>query len=127
MNTMTETRVYRDRRDMLANILAETYGGGVAVIPNAPEVIRNHTTFYPYRSESNFYYLTGFSEPESVLVLLVNAQGKSRHFLFCRDKNPLRETWEGERVGFKAARDAFLFDQTFFIEKLGARLSKFMV
>ena len=74
--------VYADRRRRLAAAL----GDGVAVIPTAPERVRNRDTHFPYRFDSHFYYLTGFAEPEAVVVLM---QGKS--ILFCREKNMERE------------------------------------
>jgi Xaa-Pro aminopeptidase len=57
--------IYAKRRQRLA----EAIGGAVAVVPTAPERLRNRDSHYPYRFDSHFYYLTGFSEPEAVLVL----------------------------------------------------------
>ena len=88
--------VYANRRRRLA----EAVGEGVAVIPTAPERVRNRDSHYPYRFDSHFYYLTGFTEPEAALVL---AGGKS--ILFCRSRNEEREIWDGLRYGPEAARD----------------------
>jgi Xaa-Pro aminopeptidase len=96
--------VYANRRRRLA----EAIGEGVAVIPTAPERVRNRDSHYPYRFDSHFYYLTGFTEPEAALVL---AGGKA--ILFCRERNPEREIWDGFRYGPEAARERFGFDEAF--------------
>jgi len=82
---------------------------GVAIIPTAPERIRNRDSDYLYRFDSYFYYLTGFAEPEALLVII--AGDKPRSILFCRDKHPERELWEGFRFGPEAARERFAFDE----------------
>ena len=83
-----------------ARLAAGMEPGAVAVLATAPEVARNSDSDYPYRHDSYFYYLTGFTEPESVLVL-VAAQGDApaRSILFCREKNVEREIWDGFRYG----------------------------
>jgi Xaa-Pro aminopeptidase len=101
--------------------LAQAMQGGVAVIPTAPERIRNRDTHYPYRYDSHFYYLTGFPEPESVLVLLAGARPKS--LLFCREKDETREIWDGFRFGPQGARERFGFDEARPIAELDAQLA----
>ncbi|MDR5755962.1 aminopeptidase P N-terminal domain-containing protein [Caballeronia sp. LZ035] len=116
MNSLTElvqpiaVGVYRARRErVLAALRAQ--GGGVAILPTAPEVMRNRDTDYPFRHDSYLYYLTGFNEPEAVLVLDADAQdGEPASILFCREKNAERETWEGFRFGPEGAREAFGLD-----------------
>ena len=98
---------YSTRR---AALLAEI-GDGVAILPTAPERIRNRDSHHPYRFDSYFWYLAGFPEPEAVMVLV---GGKTpRSILFCREKNEEREVWDGFRYGPEAARDAFGFDETY--------------
>jgi Xaa-Pro aminopeptidase len=109
------TPLYAERRRRLA----EAIGAGVAVIPTAPERVRNRDSHYPYRFDSHFYYLTGFTEPEAVLVL---ASGKS--ILFCRERNPEREIWDGFRYGPQAARERFGFDQAHPISALDAEMER---
>jgi Xaa-Pro aminopeptidase len=100
-------------------------GGGIAAIPTAPEAIRNADTHYPYRPDSNFYYLSGFAEPEAVIVLTAGAaDGESRQILFCRDKNVEREIWDGFRYGPDAAREIFGFDEAYSIDELPGKLSE---
>lgn len=100
--------------------LLSTMGEGVAIIPTAAEAIRNRDSHYPYRFDSSFYYLTGFKEPEAVLVLLAGAQPKS--ILFCRDKDPEREIWDGFRYGPHAACEQFGFDEAYSMNELDAKL-----
>ena len=91
-------------------------GAGIAIIPTAPEAIRNRDSHYPYRFDSYFYYLTGFKEPESVLVLIAGKAPKS--ILFCRDKDIEREIWDGFRYGADAAKLEFGFDEAYSINQL---------
>ncbi|KJV25592.1 Xaa-Pro aminopeptidase [Aquitalea magnusonii] len=99
--------------------LMQQMGEGIAILPTAPEVVRNADSHYPYRADSHFLYLTGFAEPEAVLVLDAGA-GKS--ILFCREKNLEREVWEGFRFGPDGAREAFGFDEAYPLGELDIRL-----
>ena len=101
--------------------LAQAMQAGVAVIATAPERIRNRDTHFPYRFDSHFYYLTGFPEPEAVLVIVAGAQPRS--LLFCREKNEERETWDGFRFGPKGAQERFGFDECHPIAELDAKLT----
>jgi Xaa-Pro aminopeptidase len=99
-------------------------GGGVAIIPTAREVMRNRDADYPYRHDSYFYYLSGFTEPESVIVLVAGKQNRS--ILFCREKNLEREIWDGYRYGPEAAREAFGFDLAYPTSALAAEMPKLL-
>jgi Xaa-Pro aminopeptidase len=101
--------------------LAQALQGGVAVIPTAPERVRNRDTHFPYRFDSHFYYLTGFPEPEAVAVIVAGATPRS--LLFCREKNEERETWDGFRFGPAAALARFGFDEAYPVGELDARLA----
>lgn len=107
---------YSSRRQQLLELL----GDGVAVLPTAPEKLRNRDAHHPYRFDSYFWYLTGFPEPEAVLVLTGGAQPQS--ILFCRDKNLEREIWDGYRHGPQGACAAFGFDQAYAIDTFDERL-----
>src|SRR5688500_16573205 len=96
--------------------LAETMNRGVAIVPTAAERVRNRDTHHPYRFDSYFHYLTGFAEPEAALVIIAGDEAKS--ILFCRDKNPEREVWDGFRYGPEAAREVFGFNEACSITKL---------
>jgi Xaa-Pro aminopeptidase len=99
-------------------------GRGIAVIPTAPEAVRNNDAHYPYRFGSHFYYLTGFDEPEAVLVLISGAAPQS--ILFCREKNLEREIWDGYRHGPDAAKEKFGFDAAYPIAQLDEKLIELM-
>jgi Xaa-Pro aminopeptidase len=107
---------YSSRRQTLI----ATIDDGVAIIPTAPERIRNRDSHHPYRFDSYFWYLTGFPEPEAVAVLVGGKEPRS--ILFCREKNEEREVWDGFRHGPAAAQDAFGFDEAFPIAELEQRL-----
>jgi Xaa-Pro aminopeptidase len=115
---------HRERRDRLISAMQTQTRGGIAAIPTAPEAIRNADTHYPYRPDSHFYYLSGFTEPEAVVVLVAAPNGgESRQILFCRDKNEEREIWDGFRYGPEAAREVFAFDETYSISELAPKLA----
>ena len=96
--------------------LIEKIGDGVAVIFNAHEAIRNRDSHYPYRSDSYFHYFSGFTEPQSVLLLLGGKSPKT--ILFCRNKNLEMEIWNGFIYGPKEAKEVFLFDEAYDINLL---------
>ena len=117
MKPAEDISTYRARRTRLAAAMSE----GIAVIPTAPERVRNRDTHYPYRFDSHFYYLSGFAEPEAVLVIVAGAT--PRTLLFCRERNVEREIWDGFRHGPEAARERFGFDEAHPIDTLDEKLS----
>ena len=93
----------------------------MAIVPTAPEAMRNRDSDYPYRHDSYFYYLTGFTEPEAVLAIVVPAGGEpARSVLFCRPKHEEREIWDGFRFGPEAAKEAFGLDAAHSVEDIDA-------
>ena len=111
---------FQQRRNMLLAQMID----GIAIIPTSPESIRNRDSHYPYRFDSYFYYLTGFTEPESVLVLIAGKVNKT--ILFCRDKDIEREIWDGFRYGPEAAKVQFGFDEAYSINQLDLHMPAFM-
>ena len=105
------------RRQRLAQAMRE----GVAVIPTAPERLRNRDTHFPYRFDSHFYYLSGFPEPEAALVVIAGDAPKV--LLFCREKNEEREIWDGFRQGPQAASERFGFDEAHPIASLDEQVA----
>jgi Xaa-Pro aminopeptidase len=99
-------------------------GRGIAIIPTAPERPRNRDSDFPYRFDSYFHYLSGFPEPESVVVLVAGDAPKS--ILFCREKNLEREIWDGYRYGPEAARETFGFDEAHALGKLDEMMPQLM-
>lgn len=108
------------RRAALAKALKQ----GVVILPTAPEVMRNADSPFDFRWDSHFYYLSGFREPEAVLVMKLGK--KPRSILFCREKNVEREIWDGYRFGPAAAAEAFAFDEAHPIAELDRLLPDLM-
>ena len=113
---MTQTD-YQKRRALVAKAL-KAAGGGIALLPTAPEAPRNRDSDYPYRHDSYFYYLTGFTEPGSWLT--IDSAGKTT--LFCRPKDLEREIWDGIRLGPKAAVQALGVDEAFSVDELDVKM-----
>ncbi|MGC2457996.1 MAG: aminopeptidase P N-terminal domain-containing protein [Gallionellaceae bacterium] len=121
---MLNSAIHASRRSRLISLMQR----GIAVLPTAPEMLRNGDAHYPYRFDSHFYYLTGFDEPEAVLVLVAGQDDDSppQAILFCREKNLEREIWDGYRHGPEAAMEKFGFDATFPIAQLDDKLIELM-
>jgi len=117
---MIDSALYARRRARLA----ASMGDGVAVLRTAHERLRNRDSSYPFRFDSYFHYLTGFPEPESVLVLFGGKKPKS--ILFCRDKDMEREIWDGFRYGPEQARVEFGVDETHSVVALDEILPKLL-
>jgi Xaa-Pro aminopeptidase len=114
---------FAQRRSRLAERVAAA-GGGVVIVPTAPERRRNRDTEYAFRFDSYFHYLTGFSEPEAVLVMIVGEHTQS--LLFCRSKNLEREIWDGFRYGPEAACEAFGVDGAHSIDDFAQKLPELL-
>lgn len=115
MLKMTE---YAKRRQQLMQDIGPL---GIVVIPSAAEITRNGDAVYPFRQNSDFYYLTGFNEPDAVLVLSPKRKN-GEYILFNRVRDRAHEIWDGPRAGQAGARKTFLADQSFPIEELEAML-----
>ncbi|WP_111493994.1 MULTISPECIES: Xaa-Pro aminopeptidase [Marinobacter] len=97
------------RRQALMEQMAEN---SIAIVPAAPERVRNRDVLHPFRQDSDFQYLTGFGEPEAVLVLIPGREhGES--VLFCRERDPAKELWDGFLVGQEGAIERYGFDDAF--------------
>jgi len=112
--TGISAQTYARRRRQLMRM---TRDDAIIVVPSAPERIRSRDTHYPFRQDSDFWYLSGFAEPEAVLVLIPGRKhGES--LLFCRERDPEREGWDGPRVGPEGAVDALGMDDAYPIDDL---------
>ena len=100
---------YARRRKQLMRMMEP---GSIAILPAAPMRIRNRDAEYPYRQDSDFLYLTGFPEPEAVMVL-VPGRAQGQYILFCRERDPVMETWHGRRAGQDGAIEAYGADDSF--------------
>lgn len=92
----------------------------IALLPAAPAAPRNRDVHYPFRQDSDFYYLTGFPEPEAMAVLAPG--GKQEFLLFCRQRDPLMEIWHGRRAGPQGAMDRYGVDNAHPMAELDQRL-----
>ncbi len=86
--------------------------GSIAILPSGPTRIRNRDIEYPFRPDSDFYYLTAFPEPES-LAVFCPGRAKGEFLLFCRERDPKQEKWLGARAGLEGACDRFGADDAF--------------
>jgi Xaa-Pro aminopeptidase len=112
---MTSPTVYAQRRAQLAKTLGPK---GIAILPTAPEQQRNRDSDFPFRPDSYFYYLTGFTEPHAWLVLT----GDGNSTLFCQPKDMEREIWDGYRLGPEAAPAALGLTAAHSVKELDAKL-----
>ncbi len=109
------------RRNSLIQHIRTTSDSGVVVLNTAKEVFRSRDSDYPYRHDSDFYYMTGFCEPQSYLVLQVTPTS-STSIIFCRPKDLEREIWDGLRLGPELATQYLGVDQAFSVEELNAMM-----
>lgn len=108
---------YAERRQRLFNAMGK---GAIAVIASGNEILRNGDAHFPFRVHSDFYYLTGFNEPEAIAVFMPGrAQGE--YILFNRPRDPLMETWNGRRAGQEGAVKQYGADQAFSIDEFAEK------
>lgn len=118
-------KVYQSRREKLI----QAHPGAVFILPSAPELLRNGDVHYPFRQESNFYYLSGFDEPNSFLILSPESSKpgkKSKMTLFVQPRDPEKEMWEGERYGIDGALNVFGSDEAFLNTELEQKLPEIL-
>jgi Xaa-Pro aminopeptidase len=120
---MIKMSEYAKRRNTLMKKIGPT---GIVILPSAKEVLRNGDAFYPYRQNSDFYYLTGFDEPDAVMVLAPKRKA-GEYILFNRVRDRDREIWDGPRAGQEGACKHFLADQAFPIHELEKWLPELMI
>ncbi len=113
-----EQQDYQRRRQQLLEVMG---ADSILVLPSALEKVRNRDCHYPFRQSSDFYYLSGFAEPEAVLVL-APGRAEGECVLFCRSRDPNMEIWNGRRAGQKGAVEDFGFDQAYAFEELDERM-----
>ncbi len=105
---------FRKRREQLMRMVGK---GGIAILPSAPVRVRSRDVEYRYRQDSDFFYLTGFAEPDAVAVF---APGRpaGEYILFCRERDPEKELWDGSRAGPAGATATFSADDAFPIDDI---------
>jgi Xaa-Pro aminopeptidase len=108
------TNIHAQHRKQLMRMMGE---GAIAILPSAPVLLRNRDVEHGFRQDSDFYYLSGFPEPESVIVL-VPGRKQGQYILFCRDRDKKKETWDGRRYGPEGAKEHFGADEAYPIAEL---------
>ena len=107
---------FQDRRDRLAEAMGPN---SIAIIETSQEAMRNRDADYKYRTDSSFFYLTGFAEPEAVAVIETSENGEEYTYsLFCRERNREMEIWNGYRAGVDGAVDDYDADEAYAIDLL---------
>ncbi|NET67826.1 MAG: M24 family metallopeptidase [Moorea sp. SIO1G6] len=112
---------YKERREQLMSKI----GNGTAIFRSAPVAIMHNTVEYNFRQDSDFFYLTGFNEPEAVIVLAPHHE-EHRFVLFVQPKEPEKEVWTGYRTGVEAAKEQFGADETYPITELNEKLPQYL-
>jgi len=106
---MIDRKEFLRRRKQLMRIIGDD---AICIVPAAPERLRNNDSHYPYRQDSDFHYLSGFPEPEAVLALIPGRE-HGEAILFCRERDPEREAWDGARAGQEGAVQTYAMDDAF--------------
>ncbi len=109
--------IRRERARRRKNLMRAIGKDSIAIIPSAPVKMRSRDTDYRYRQDSDFYYLTGFEEPESVAVL-ISGRRAAEYIVFCRERDEHMETWNGRRLGVDQAPDVLDADDAFPIDDI---------
>ena len=107
-------KIYAQRRKQLMRMMGNN---SIAILPAAPLLIRNRDVEHSFRQDSDFYYLSGFVEPEAVVVL-VPGRKKAEYILFCRERDKVKETWNGYRYGPEGVVEHFGADDAFPIDDM---------
>jgi Xaa-Pro aminopeptidase len=117
-------KYYKTRREKLM----KAHPGAVFVMPSHPDLIRNSDVHHPFRQDSSMYYLCGFDEAESCLVMApqLSKPGSHRTILFVAPRDPEREMWEGERYGLEGAMQIFGADEAYSIHELEQKLPEIL-
>jgi len=119
---MISEQEYKSRRDALVETLSKN---SVAVVFSATYKTRSNDTEYPYRQNSNFYYLTGFKEENSILVF-IKKKKKTKTVLFVQKKDKTIELWTGKKEGVKKAKKRFLVDEVFLVDDFTTKLKEYL-
>ncbi|MBD1939308.1 aminopeptidase P N-terminal domain-containing protein [Microcoleus sp. FACHB-68] len=112
---------YRQRREQLMAKI----GTGTAIFRSAPTAVMHNDVEYVYRQESDFFYLTGFNEPEAIAVLAPHHE-EHKFVLFVQPKDPEKEVWTGYRAGVEGAKELYGADEAFSIAELEEKLPQYI-
>ncbi|HEX3558952.1 MAG TPA: Xaa-Pro aminopeptidase [Pyrinomonadaceae bacterium] len=112
-------------RPQLAEFMRRMEPNSVAILPAAREVTRSNDTEYRFRQDSDFYYLTGFPEPDAVAVVAPGRE-EARYTLFVRPRDKEKETWTGRRAGVEGAKEKFGADAAYAVEEFQEKLAELL-
>lgn len=115
---MIKAKEYHRRRQQIAKIIGDN---SIAILSAREEILRNGDAYYKYRPDSNFYYLTGFNEPDAVLVICPNSSFGT-HILFCRETSTEESLWHAAIAGTEKAVNEYAFDYAFNIQEIEQRM-----
>lgn len=120
---------HRQRRQALARAVAARSNGRPAIVLafSGKEILRNRDNPYAFRFNSDFFYLTGFSEPDAWLVMRVDAHGEMTDRLYCLPRDPEREIWDGVRTGPEQAAERYLFDESLSLAEIDNDLPALLI
>jgi Xaa-Pro aminopeptidase len=116
-----EPREYRQRREQLLGKI----GKGTAIFRSAPMAVMHNDVEYVYRQDSDFFYLTGFNEPEAIAIFAPH-HPEHRFILFVQPKDPAQETWTGYRCGVDGAKEIYGADEAYAIAEIGEKLPQYI-
>lgn len=119
---MIKQKEYARRRRQLMRMAGED---SIIILQAATASLRNNDVYYPYRQNSDFLYLTGFREHDALLVLIPDKKD-GKCILFCRDRDPEREMWDGRMVGLEAAVSKYGMDEAFEFKEAETRLRELL-
>jgi Xaa-Pro aminopeptidase len=112
---------YRQRQQQLIDKI----GNGTAIFRSAPMAVMHNDVEYTYRQNSDFYYLTGFNEPDAVAVFVPH-HSEHKYILFVQPKDPLKETWTGYICGIEGAKELYGADEAYPIGELNEKLPQYL-
>ncbi len=122
---MQITKAFMDElKQRRSHIFAEMPASSIAILPSAEIQWRNGDAEYPFRQSSDFYYLTGFCEPEALALLVKDEADQEEYILFCRDFHPEEEVWTGPRIGLKGAKEFYGAQKSYDIASLDEKMPK---
>ncbi len=119
---MIKQNEFQRRRKHLLQMAGED---AIVMLGAASDRIRNNDVHYPYRQDSDFYYLSGFNEADAVLLLIPDGNG-NKSIMFCRERDLTRETWDGPMIGLEGAVEQFGMDEAYSIKDLDKRIPGYL-
>src|SRR5713226_2841853 len=111
-------------KPQLSEFMRRMDPNSVAIIPAAREAVRSHDTNYRYRQNSDFFYLTGFEEPDAIAV--ISPSNEHKYTLFVRPRDPEREIWDGYRAGVEGAKNDYSADEAFPVAEFDEKLPEIL-